>query len=126
MAFKRVFDCSQSGELTYNTPARKDSRYGNELLIRFTGDTLKSAGIKPGDRCMVEVDDEENLGRIYNNTQLGWLIKPTQPGKEIYKLRIAWKPDCGFPKAARQRKLEILQSGDGEIIFEMPQEGDVV
>ena len=125
MAFKPIAECSQRGSsLSYNTPVRKESRYGYQLLIRFTEESLISAGLKPDDRCMIEIDVEEGLGRIYNNTQLGWLIKSTQPGKKIYKLRIAWKPDCGFPKATRQRKLEILQSGNSEIIFKMPQEID--
>lgn len=123
MAFQPIKNCSQAGEMTYRTPIRKTARFDRELCLRFTEGLLKRAGIHGGDRCMIEVDAEEGLGRIYNNTQLGWLLKPTDPGRAVYHLRLAWLPDVGFPVTDRQRTLVILQAENGEIIFKMPTEG---
>lgn len=123
MAFQPIYDLAESGDLTYRTPARKDSQHGVELMIRFKPELLKQAGIKPGDRCMIEVDSPEGLGRICNNAQMGWLIKPPTERKKVYTMRLAWKPGCGFAQSAANRNLEIIQSGNGEIIFKMPEEG---
>ena len=123
MAFKPIYSCPESGDVTYRTPVRKDSQHGVELMLRFKAELLKKAAIKPGDRCMIEVDAEEGLGRIYNNSQIGWLIKPPTLRKKAYTMRLAWKPESGFAKSESNRNLEVLQSGNGEIIFKMPQEG---
>lgn len=123
MAFKPIYNCPESGHLTYRTPRRKDSQHGVELMIRFNPELLKQSGIKPGDRCMIEVDADEGLGRICNNAQMGWLIKPPTERKKVYTMRLAWKSGCGFAQSGSNRNLEIIQSGNGEIIFKMPEKG---
>lgn len=109
-------------ELAYFTKPRTENRNGYELELIIAGEFLEKAGIQPGERCMLEIDAEDRLGRIESKSQLGWVIKPFKQGSDLYRLRLAWQPNMLLPPVEARHPLSVLQSGDGEIIFHMPKE----
>jgi len=109
--------------LAYRTTADKRKPHGLELVFLLAPDLLEEAGIEPGTRCMIEIDADEGLARVVSGSQHGWLLKPTTGNASTYRLRLTWKPTCGFPESADRSTLRILQSDGGEIIFKMPTEG---
>jgi len=121
MAFKRMHTPPTDSPLGYVTAKRQASLHGRELKLRIKGKLLHDSGIKPGDRCMVEIDPEEGLGRIQGNSPAGWVLRPVNPDSPHYHLRITWKPTSGFPIAEQLTALEVVQQGDGEIIFKLPE-----
>lgn len=112
---------STTKQLSYFTLYRKDSsRRGKTIVLKLAGELMEKAEIAPGDRCLIEIEKAEGVGRITRGNQMGWLLRPVKPGAKLYHIRMAWKAEYGFPAIDRATELEVLLYGDGEIIFRMP------
>jgi hypothetical protein len=121
MSFKPAGKTRGTTDLLYRTMPRKCNASGHEVVISIPETLVNSSGLTPGDRCMIEIDSDENLGRITNKkSQQGWLLKPRNSGSHVYRIRFAWQAESDLPLIDETTKVEVMQKGDGEIIFKLP------